>query len=197
MLYRNKKDFLERFELYKETALFSLRNQKSKNFDIGIKCNPKHADIIKKEFPNIITFYQEGFGKRNKDGYYTDFVPWEKIRGLEKYDIQTSLDSDDMVSEDFIKIIEDNIKEKKHSVHIHFQPVLIDNVTNEIVRMKTRYSSKKGSAFYSLYQPEDYIFIGHDSHLKMPQYAKETILIDEGEVLIVIHDKNDSSNMNK
>ncbi len=190
MLYKEKKDFLKRFELYKKLTLNSLRKQTRQGFDIAVKCNPKHTHIVKEEFPDIITFYQTKTTTKNKYGYYVDFVGWEHIKGLDKYKIQTSLDSDDFVSENFIKKIEDTVKGKNHSVHIHFQPTIYNIKTGEKKKMKRRYG-EKGSVVYSLYNAD--VFIGCDSHLKMGNYAKESILIGEGYAFMGIHNNNDSS----
>jgi len=195
MWYENKKDLLERVKIYEFNLLPSLLNQTEQDFDIGILCNEKHKEIIQDIHPRIIPFFTKKKGTRTGK-YWHIFSSWKDITGIKKYDIQTNIDSDDIVSRDFIKVIRDSINEGEKTL-IHFRPLLRDFFTGIIKRIKINYHEKYPSACYSLYQPDKkkYIYIGQDSHTRMYQYAGKVITIPEGYYWVNIHDRNDSSTM--
>jgi len=196
MLYQDSEPFLKRLELYYK--LFnSLKNQTVQNFDIAVLCNRKHADILKEIFrDSVIPFFtkEDNFGQRDKTWHCK--IPWEEIEGLNMYDIQSNIDSDDWVSENYIETIQKHCKDK--SLHIHFQPTLVRLKTGQTKSMNSVYNKYNGSAFYSLYQPDksNYIYIGQDGHRRMQNYAEESILIPEGYAFVGIHDNNDSTTWN-
>lgn len=195
MWYEKKEDLLKRIETYKANLLPVLLNQTEQNFDIGILCNKKHEKIIKSIHPRIIPFFtKKKPGKVGKCWHI--FSEWKDISGIKKYDIQTNIDSDDIISLDAIKIIKDSITERK-STHIHFFPTLRDFYTGELRKVRIKYRDTQNSAFYSLYQPDkkNYIYIGQGSHTNFAKYAEKTILIPEGHYFVNIHDSNDSSTM--
>jgi predicted DNA-binding protein (MmcQ/YjbR family) len=206
--YEDDSKIDSRIELYKSLTLPCLLEQTDQNFDIAVKCNPKHFEKVRQINERIIPFYITRKGKErikrlyNYSKLYIDFIEWEYVRGLKKYNIQTSLDSDDIVEKNYIAKIKEevgkHIKEYPgESLHIHFQPELVNIRTGETKKMNRRYSNKLGSMFYSLFQPgkKDYIFIGHDSHLKMMEYADRSVLIPEGYCKLSVHGDNDSTTM--
>ena len=194
MLYEHKKDFLERLELYKETALKSLQNQKNKDFDIAVLCNSDHDKYLKSL--GIIPFHRKDglFGEKTAKGWHS-FVDLSGIEGLDKYYIQSNLDSDDEVLPEYIDKVQELLLGNK-KIHLHFQPMLRDYKTKEEKEMATKYSNDCCSAFFSLYQPveEGYIYLGCDSHKNMSKYADKTILLN-GFCFVNIHDDNDTSSM--
>ncbi len=195
MHYEKEEDLLERIKTYKENLLPALLKQKNQNFNIGILCNPKHKDIVQEIHQRIIPFFTNKKGIK-KGKYWSIMVKWEDIYGLNKYDIQTNLDSDDLISKDFTQVIVDSLKEKV-STYICFQPEVRDMETGNVYKMTLRCEDGYKSPMYSLYQPnkENYIYIGQDSHTVFSKYAKRKVVIPEGHVFLNIHDKNDSSTM--
>jgi len=195
LLYEDDELFQERFNFYQITALKCLKEQTKKNFDIAILCDKKHSEKIKKE--NIIPFFRKDgkFGERIGKGWQS-FISWDNVEGLSKYDIQSNLDSDDEISNNYIETVQ-KLMIGDESIHLHFQPVVRNYHTGETKKMRKQYNNRAGSAFYSLYQPnkENYIFISHDGHLKMGQYMNKTIMSEGVECIVNIHDKNDSSTM--
>jgi hypothetical protein len=193
--------FEERLSLYKTLCLPRLRLQTEKNFDIGVLCNRKHAHFFKEL--GIIPFHRKDKWTGQKpDRFWSCMTKWDELEGLEKYDIQTNLDSDDLVSDRFIERIQSAVQKEIDngfigSLHIHFQPRLFELHTLTDKAQRKRYDNKEGSAFFSLYQPdkENYIYIGQDSHRRMPIYMSKSILIGEGYCWICVHDNNDSTNM--
>ncbi len=194
--------FEERLSLYKMLCLPRLKLQTEKNFDIGVLCNKAHAHIFRDL--GIIPFHRTDDWTGQKLGrFWSCMTKWKELEGLGKYDIQTNLDSDDLVSSEFIKRIQTAIQREiddgfTGSLHIHFQPRLYDLYTFADKTQKKRYDDKEGSAFYSLYQPnkENYIYAGQDSHRRMSIYMDKSILIGEGYCWICVHESNDSTTMN-
>lgn len=196
LFYKDEKALRDRLLIYKETALKSLLKQEDQNFDIAILCKLEHKDIVKIH-PKIIPFFSDKEMFRLSGNNFS-FFKWEDVYGIDKYDIQTNLDSDDSVSPEFTKKIQETMADKNYITHIHFQPLLRNYHTGEIKKMKLRYNESFQSMFYSIYQPnkENYIYIGQDSHSVFGKYAEESILIPEGYCWMNIHDKNSSSTMN-
>lgn len=198
MLYKDDNDFLKRLDLYKLYLLESLKGQTNRNFDIAVLCNRKHAPIIKEL--GLIPFFvgEDNFGQ--KDSTWHCKVKWEEIEGLDKYDIQSNIDSDDYVSDNYVEKIQDIVGKESNnkSLHIHFQPLLVDYSSGLIKKMRNVYDEKNGSAFCSLYQPNknNYIYIGQDGHRRMQKYANKSIIIKEGYCFVGIHEDNDSTTIN-
>jgi hypothetical protein len=197
MLYEdNDPRFEDRLALYKTLCLPRLERQTDKEFNVAVLCNKSHRNIFAKL--GIIPFHLKDnwFGRVGKIGW-SAFTPWENVKGLDKYDIQSNLDSDDLVSENYIERIK-KVAVGDNSLHIHFQPRLFNLHTFEEKEQKKKYNEECGSAFYSLYQPDKkkYIYVGHDSHIRMGQYMDKSILIGEGYCWINIHGSNDSTTMN-
>jgi len=194
--------FEERLALYKTLCLPRLKLQTEKNFDIGVLCNKAHANIFKDL--GIIPFHRkDNWLGQKPDRFWSCMTKWDEIEGLEKYDIQSNLDSDDLVSSEYIKRIQAAVQKEINggftgSLHIHFQPRLFDLHTLTDGTQKKRYDDEEGSAFYSLYQPdkENYVYVGQDSHRRMASYMDKTILIGEGYCWMNIHGGNDSTTIN-
>jgi hypothetical protein len=190
--------FEERLAIYRAMCLPRLRLQKNKNFDISVLCNKKHADIFRSLgiIPHFLK--EEFYGERMPVGTWILYTPWENIEGLEKYDIQTNLDSDDLVSPDYTEKIEEEMKKHNCKTLLSFQERLYNPHTFEEKEMRKKYHEKMPSAFYSLYQPDktNYIYINHDSHLQMHKYAEKSIIVGEGYCWASIHGNNDSTTMN-
>jgi hypothetical protein len=128
MLYTDDNEFYKRLELYKKYTLKSLREQTNKNFDIAVLCNRKHATTINSL--NVIPFFvgKDNFGQKDKTWHCK--VPWTEIEGLDKYDIQSNIDSDDFISKEYVELIQ-SLSVGDKSIHIHFQPVLFNHKTGE------------------------------------------------------------------
>jgi len=195
----NDQRFDWRFGYFKAMVLPRIINQTDQNFDIGIRCNPKHADLFKALSDKIITFQTKNDDARYKTGnkgkkYFEDFVRWDDVIGLEKYDIQTGIDSDDLMDLDYIKIVNKAMAGRREATHLCFQPELFDLKTLEIRPMQ-RYHETKGSAFMALFQPNksNYKFLYERSYLTLFKYAKKSIVIPRGHCWATAHWINEST----
>lgn len=203
LYYQNEQDLLTRIKIYKKITLPSLLEQTNQNFDIGVLCNPKHEDIIREIHPRIIPFFSDvPTSFRFIDGvkFYIHFLKWGDIYGIEKYDIQTCVSSDDYVKPEFTQKIEDVIREEDDgkSTHIYFEPRLMKLITGETKDMLMKYREGFTSGFYSIYQPnkDPYIYVGQECHTKIGNLFEKSIMVKGDYCYIGIHDTNDSSHWN-
>ena len=204
----NDPRFEFRFDFFKAMVLPRLLNQTVGDFDIAIWCNKWHEDRIKALSDRIITFSirksAEGYirpedrerAKEYGGSYFIDFTKWSNVIGLDMYDIQTGLDTDDLIlRDDYIEKIEELCNKTRRSLHLSFQPYMFDVNTLRTYSCPFRYSPTKGSPFLSLFQPRKYYykFLYHDSHLKMGRYGSKSVVIPEGYCAFSIHGNNESS----
>jgi hypothetical protein len=191
--------FEKRLATYRAICLPRLERQTVRDFDISVLCNKAHADIFKK-MGVIPSYMKDGWLGRKPNKFWSCLTTWDNIEGLEKYDIQTNIDSDDMLAPNYIWRIRKAIELDggERSMHIHFQPRLFSFFTLEEKEQKKKYNNKEGSAFYSFYQPnkKNYVYIGETSHITAASFMDKTVLVGEGYCWIGIHDDNDSSSMN-
>ena len=199
----NDQRFEWRLEYFKNEVLPRLLAQTNQNFDIAIYCNKAHAELFKELSDKIITFQAKKSNTVyrttvNKRTYYSDFMPWSNVVGLEKYDIQTGLDSDDLVTAGYIERIQHEVRKRdvNKSLHITFQPDLLEWSTQKRFPITTHYSvPSRGSAFFSIYQPkkDKYIFAYEYSHLTIGENFKESIMITGKYCSMTIHGRNEST----
>lgn len=195
----NDPRFEWRFAFYKAMVLPRILRQEDQDFDIAIRCNRFHAARFEELSPRIMTF-QTGddtahYKRNGMKRYFHDFVPWEAVSGLPKYDIQSGLDSDDLIGPDYIRIINETFRHETEATHLCFQPELFRLQTLRIEPMR-EYSRERGSAFRSLYQPDKgdgYKFIDGVSHMILGRYANKTVVIPKGHCFAVAHHFNEST----
>ncbi len=188
-----------RFGFFKTIVWPRILAQTDQGFDVAIRCNVAH-EFLFKSLPggkNIITFQTADDSARYKQNgrkrYFHDFVPWEAVAGLPQYDIQIGLDSDDLVSPQYVALIQEACQ-GKDSVHVCFQPQLFRLSTLRIEPM-AEYSRERGSAFRALYQPDksDYKFIDSVSHMVLGTLAKKSVVYGTGHCFATAHDLNEST----
>jgi len=197
-----------RFSYFRSMVLPRLLSQDNQNFVIAIWCEDWHRKRFEGLSDRIVTFdiktSAKGFirpedrdrSKEHGGLYFIDFTYWKDVVGLDEYDIQTGIDSDDLIiRNDFIDRIEIECSRAPGSLHISFQPYVFETRTLRTYDYPIKYSPTKGSPFFSLYQPDkdNYRFAFEDSHLKMGNFADESILIKEGYCAFSAHDFNESS----
>jgi hypothetical protein len=191
-----------RLSYFKNAVLPRILKQADDDFDICIWCEPCHDEIFKSLSEKIKVFhakreavFYETSGKNGKT-YYYDFVDFSELEGLEKYDLQIGLDSDDLVDENYVAMIKDCISKDggERPLHIHFQPESI-NVRTGQVGFLGNYGPTRGSAFMALYQPDkrDYKFIYHRSHITLMEGFDKSILLPKGHCWASIHSYNEST----
>lgn len=190
-----------RFAYFRSVVLPRLLSQTNQNFDICIRCNIWHKKLFESLHPKIKTFHMKRevvhYKKIRNKKYFIDFIPWSEVVGLPKYDIQTTLDSDDLIREDFIeRIYEEVIRNGLDtSLHVHFQPKTFNLKTLDQGQFP-EYTRENGSAFAAIYQPDkgnQYMFINECSHLNLGLRMQNSVKIGEGYCWATIHYHNEST----
>jgi len=184
-------EFDWRVDYFSKEVLPRIMAQTDQNFDIAIWCEKRHEFLFKALSPKIKTF-QAQYQKRDSH-LFIDYTPWENVVGLEKYNIQMGLDSDDLIEPNFVEKVS-SICTGQESIQVSFQPVKFDIFTHKKYKMD-QYNEKRGSPIFAFYQPNfnDYKFAYHTSHLRMPGVAQKTVIVPEGFVMMSIHGNNDST----
>lgn len=194
-----------RFAYFQSMVLPKILAQDDQDFDICMRVNPHHAKQVK-ALSSKIKIFDARPGRRDRiarqnrwkaRSYFIDFVAFEDLVGIDRYDIQIGLDTDDLIlRRDFVSRIKKEIQAKPDkSMHISFQPDVFCASSLRTFRAPIKYDSM-GSAIFAIYQPEDvkkYIFAYHDSHLKMPKNMDRKVFIDEGYCAYSVHDMNEST----
>jgi hypothetical protein len=188
-----------RFSYFKAIVLPRILNQSDKDFDICIWCEPHHDNLFKGLSEKIKVFHSKIDTvkykvRSNGKKYYYDFIDFENLEGLEKYDIQVGIDSDDLMGFDYIRAIRMQTEGKSQATHICFQPKTF-NLKTLMIKPMIEYKKNRGSAFFALFQPDksNYKFIYCDSHISMGKYAKESIILPAGHCWATIHYINEST----
>jgi hypothetical protein len=193
----NDPRFEWRLKYFKEAVLPRIRAQSDQKFDICVRCNPAHDRIfenlgckpfhVKNEYSEYV-LSEDGTRK-----FFYDFVKWEDCIGLERYDIQVGLDSDDLIALDYIKRIKLECAGSSSSLHIYFQPEEFVLETRKFRSHPERFMD--GSAFFALYFPDKSVYhhCFETSHRKVSKLADRSVRIPSGYCWITIHDLNESS----
>lgn len=197
-----------RLAYFQAMVLPKLLSQKDQDFDICMWVNSFHAEEVKALSPKIKIFNTvneqsvpaDTRHKFKRGRYFVDFIDYKYLEGLDQYDIQIGLDTDDMIlRNDFVTRIKQECERSgDQSLHISFQPAVFHAPTLRTFESPIEYGvdGKMGSAIFALYQPNrkaKYVFAYHDSHLRLPLYAKRKLSIDEGYCAYSVHDCNEST----
>lgn len=198
---RGDQRFGFRVAYFRAMVLPKLLAQTEQNFEIAIRCNPCHEKILKSLSKKITTFRVRGeaenFRMISTKKYFVDFAPWHQIIDMKKYDIQSGLDSDDLVAENYIETIQKIVKERANgkSLHISFQPEVFNAQTLKTYPIGSTYTAERGSAFFSIYQPDKqhYKFAYEKSHLFIGKDMEKSIIIPRGFCWASVHGHNYST----
>lgn len=196
--------FIWRLNYFKMACLPRILAQTSQDFDICVRCYPWQEEQIKALSPRIKTFQVKNEGARYKQSgkykYFHDFVPWADVIGLKKYEIQSGLDSDDLIEPDYIKKIEDAVAKHKakypgKSLHLSFQPKLYSMKSQKVTPMRKYREKTPGSAFFAIYQPnkDKYMFAYEVSHIYLGQHFDHSLVLPAGYCYATAHDLNEST----
>jgi hypothetical protein len=203
----NDPRFYWRFKYFRNEVLPRILAQTNQNFDIAIRCNPEHDKLFQELNPRIKTFHIRNervsyFKSKNGKRYFRDHARWDEVEGLPMYDIQMGLDSDDLITPDYVQIMRETCRKfagiagnTDKKLHLSFQPRKIYLKTGREIGMM-EYTPTRGSAFMALFQPikdATYKFIYCMSHLNLCKIADDSITIPSGHCLVSIHGHNEST----
>jgi hypothetical protein len=197
----NDPRFAWRFAYFKDQVLPRILAQTDQDFEIAIRCNPAHDQIFKDLSPRIRVFHvREEYAAYKNERYFFDFVPWDRVIDLPRYELQLGLDSDDLVEPFYLDRLRKMLRgmPDHETTHICFQPQLLDVKTGAIHPIRQVYGPTKGSAFFGIYQPagtEPYVFAYQESHLSLPRHFINKIVMPEGACFASCHDLNESTHI--
>lgn len=183
--------WLWRLAFYRSMVLPRFLRQTDQEFDIWVRCYPVHNEIVDSLHPKVHPY--QGYGIE------------DEIMGIDKTcqnhiprsHIQTRVDCDDLVGEDFISRIHREVAcQPDKPLIVSFQPWKLDLYTLTRYRMGQRYHETSNSMFLSLYQPDingeywDIYYFKHGHLARELGESVRVVTIPEGYCDMVIHDKN-------
>lgn len=199
-----------RLAYFKSMVLPKILAQTDQDFDICMRVSEHHKEEVaplsdkikffdaKKNYKHYI---KPGYAYKRKK-YFVDFLDYNMIDGLDKYDIQIGIDTDDMILRtDFVeRIKQECLLKPEKSLHIGFQPHIFQPSTLRMFKCPQRYDDSRGSPVFVLYQPlkfysKKYIFAYEDSHLKLPRYMDRKKRIEEDFCCYSVHECNASTGL--
>ena len=181
--YTDEDKFNSRLKMMVDTLIPSLKRQTNQNFTwCVITKNINHREIIQSHY--------------NKPILFLNSIPEAKTYSHNNgYNLQTRQDSDDIVCNDYIKIIQDQVtKSNKDILLIQFQPTKLHFKSKKEYHT-FRYSNKFMSMFLSLYQKNIIHDVHDQTHPNMYKITPNIVTIPEGCVNLVIHDDNLTTKM--
>ena len=197
--YPDCPEFEWRLAFFRTMVLPRLLNQSDDNFDIVILCNDIHKHRIEQLSGKIKTFmadtksYYAGNLHEQRTSSSRSVAPFDHQL---PYTIQTRLDSDDLVSHDFIKIINQEFKDCTSPKLLAFRPYKFDVKTLKIYENNVPEPERKYTMFLSLYHPHC-LFIykhGHRSLADVIERSGGSVkVIDYGHCFLTLHNHNASS----
>lgn len=177
--YTNPEETQKRVELTNKTLIPNLNNQLCKDFTWALIINPEHEQYLRKalDYPFIaFNSFESCF----------EYIKKENVL------IQSSIDSDEMISNAYIKLIQETAEAYKDqkALIIHFQVLKFFINRNVIEHRHFQYNRRTVSMFYSIYQPRPIIPFYIDTHDKLAKYASLVVCLPVGDAFWVHHDHN-------
>lgn len=177
-----KKDdpkFISRLESYKKYTLPSLLAQTDSDFDIIVWCEPHHDELFLSLNDRINVIHADVEVRYKSDKFFVDYVPYKDVVGLEKYEAQLGLDSDDELLLTAIEEVKKHLSGDRKAISL--QPIKRDVNTGKLYEIKHYADNNKLSPIFCLYQPDGpYLFAyeyGHYSGMPL-QFGNKVYLYD-------------------
>jgi hypothetical protein len=215
----SEEQFEWRFGYFVSMCLPRIRRQAGPPVDVWVWCEPGHRERFERLGCKTFTVKPswKGWlkpGHEGKDGklsiagrdskLHIDFVPWEAVEGLPQYDLQIAIDSDELLLRtDTFHLIKEHFTCLEKTAHLSFQHVMFDVVGCQLYSSHFRYTTKKGSPFYALWQPnvppEKFVFVYDNSHQVIWKQMHHTFLassdLQESHVAASVHPWNSSTRL--
>lgn len=181
-----------RLAMFEALTLPCLQRQSCQDFSLWIRCHPAHRERLEAMDPRLRTFSQRTAREDREIGLNALAGDGEE---LPRFDIQTRLDSDDLVTRHFVARIHKEVERHANSqpLVVSFQPVKFELSSLLCYRMHTRYGPQRCSMFLSLYQPpncEDYRYIYDFNHRLIWETFPRVVTVPEGYCRLVVHAQN-------
>ena len=174
-----------RLAFFQTMVLPRLLRQTCQLFELWIVCHPRHVARIGALSPVINVVGLPDFP--GVDNWGDD-----QLQMLPRFDLQTSLDSDDLVDLGYIAAIQDIARTHVGPLVISFQPYKLDLLTLKRYKMWERYGKHQCSMFYTLHLPVDaeYRSVLSLNHSFASQWCPNVLTCPEGYCDMTIHGDN-------
>lgn len=203
---QNDVGFEWRFSYFRSMVLPRILAQDIQDFEIAIWCNPWHHNqfLMLSERIRVFGVRPEADGyvrpedRERARKFHIDFTYWRDVVGLEDYDLQIGLDSDDLISKNYLSRIVSEVRlAKSDSLHICFQPLMFNLSNLTQYETSLSYGPEAGSPFFAIYQKgrEAFKFAYEYSHLTLGKHFNKSVCIDSGYCWFTIHDFNASTRL--
>lgn len=188
--------FPKRVEMYKKYTLASLLNQTDQDFDILVWCEPHHDELFLNLSDRIKVFHADTEVRYKSNKYFVDYTPFSKVYGMDKYEAQLGLDSDDEIKPTAIEEIKKHLKGERKAISL--QPIKRDTETGKTYKMFEYKLRGKLSPVFCLYQPDEpYIFAYEYGHFsEMPNQFKNKVYLYDLAIMN-IHGENESTEIER
>lgn len=188
--------FPNRVEMYKKYTLNSLLNQTDQDFDILVWCEPHHDELFKSLSDRIKIIHADTEVRYKSNKFFVDYTPFSKVYGMDKYEAQLGLDSDDELKPEAIAEIKKHLNGQRKAISL--QPVKRDTGTGKMYKMVDYKSKGKLAPIFCLYQPDEtYLFAYEYGHFsEMPNQFKDKVYL-YGLAVMNIHGENESTGIER
>jgi hypothetical protein len=201
MNYPQCEEWEWRLAYFKSIVLPRLLNQTDQDFDIVILCNLIHNKILESLSSKIKVINKEvgsqylgtllkdktkKYGSKSVNPFYYKL----------DYSIQTRLDSDDLVDLDFVKFINNYLKNCKNLTLLCFKPKKFSFQDLKLYEIGLPLKDFEKSQFLTLFDPSKTRFIyefGHTTWASKVKELKGDIKIIEGYCYLIHHGHNAST----
>lgn len=185
MWHNDPKVFEWRFNYFAAMVLPRLQKQTVQDFDIRILAAPKYHKLLihlDKTLIKPFVLHGDTFDYKTQGNFKNDDIKgFYEHKNFWYYRRQTRLDSDDLVTPDFVATI---VKQK--TPYVSFQPMLFVTNTLQCKSMRHRYNSKKPSMFLSVLDYPECIY-----HRVFTRFNDQPCtVLPEGYAFMSIHDHN-------
>ena len=178
--------FAWRLAFFRSMVLPRLLTQTCQDFEIWVVCHPEHVHEVE-TLGNVHVVGLPGFSSL---GMWTS---QDLGDALPRFDLQTALDSDDLVTLNYIDRIREEVGQRLgQKLIVSFQPYKLYLPEVRRYVMWERYYEQQCSMFWTLYTPpgEEYRSVLEFDHSFAWKWCPNVVTIPEGYCDMVIHGGN-------
>ena len=178
-----------RLAFFRSMVLPRLLTQTCQDFEIWVVCHPEHVQEIA-GIGNIGSINAVGLPNFSTLGMWTSQALGD---ALPRFDLQTALDSDDLVTLNYIDRIREEVGQHLgQKLIVSFQPYKLNLLDLRRYVMWERYCETQCSMFWTLYTPpgEEYRSVLEFDQSFAWKWCPNVVTIPEGYCDMVIHGGN-------
>lgn len=197
--YPDCPEFEWRFNYFASMCLPRLVNQTDQEFDLFVLCNPIHDERLMALSDKVNVLHADAKAVTLVDDYNRKSGESNSVEPFDynmDYEIQTRIDSDDLVHPDFVKVINATLKDARKMTLLAFKPIRF-NVNNlRLYYIHPKDGAYRKSQFLSLYNPDKSTFIYERGHrnwaTKVKKWGGDVKIMPFGYCFLSLHNYNAS-----